>query len=198
MKTLAGWFDSPIETFKAKYNEVIAKWNDALAALDAERTDFYANQDFAQSDPDLGPQWSALDGKLSMLQSTIDNVSGAATSIVNFLRSVTDGLGITSAGVSGLGILPAIPWALVGLVAAGSAAVWALAHEVRLFNLDATNKRLAIENIARSQQGLPPLDLVADSSSSGGIFAGLSDVAKWATYAAIAFALLKLLEGKRA
>jgi hypothetical protein len=189
-----GWFDSPVESFKASWNDAIGQWQAALAALDAAYSEFLANQEFASEDTDLSPRWLDLADKVAMLQATVDGVGGAIASARNFFTGIGNAVGL-SGKRSGLGLLPVIPWALVGLVSAAVAGVYVVVNSLRQFNIDVTNKKIAEQNILNSQQGKPLIPLISVSDSSGGVFSGVSDTAKWITYGVIGYMLLKFLEG---
>lgn len=192
-----GWLDSPIESFKAAYNGAIAKWQDALASLDSAYAEFQANRDYALSDDELGPRWSELDGKISFLQSTIQGVSNAKDAIVNFISSFGEpGVDNTildsrdylaQSGLSGrknmggMGFLPAIPWSFVALITAGVAAVWTIVNQLRSFNVDVLNRKIAEQNILNSQTGKPLIPFIdLGPPEGGGVLSGLSDTTKWA------------------
>lgn len=195
-----GWFDSPIESFKQMYQDAVDNWTAALQALDAAHTEFVANYDYAQGDPDLFGQWSSIDNKVGILQGTIDTVKSAMTSVGNFFGGVGSAVGLTpQAAMNGLGFLPAVPWALVGVIAASSAGVWVIVNEMRGFNVDVTNKRIAEQNILRAQQGLELLPYVP--SGGGGLFAGafdgLSSTAKWIALGIAGYVALQLVQSRK-
>lgn len=195
MKNLQGWFDSPIETAKAKYQQYIADWNNALQQLDTERYNFYSNPS-AADDPDLSERYHSLDNKLSLLQSTIDGTNNAVSSVMDFIRGVGASVGLSGIQtVNGLGLAPIAVAGWVALILAGTAAVWALINELRAFNVDVTNKQIAQENIRRSQSGQSPLPLI-DTRSTGPL-AGISDTAKWISVGVIGYFLLKLISNER-
>lgn len=197
-RNLSGWFDSPIEEFKLRYSDVQQRWNSALVALDQERVTFYANENFARSDPELMPAFETLEGKLNFMQSTISGVQSAFSSVVDFFSGIGNVLGIGNNSLSGLGVIPAIPWATVALITTGIAGVWALARELRSFNVDVTNKQIALANIARAEQGLDPLPYVNEISSGGGFFEGVNETAKYLVIGAlIVFVLPKLLDNRK-
>lgn len=196
-----GWFDSPIESFKQMYQDAVDKWNAALEALDAAHTEFVANYEYASGDPDLFGQWSSIDNKVGILQGTIDTVKSAMSSVGSFFSSVGSAVGLTpQATMNGLGFLPAVPWALVGVIAASSAGVWAIVNEIRGFNVDVTNKRIAEQNLLRAEQGLEPLPYVT-SAGSGGLFAGafdgLSSTAKWIALGIGAYVVLQMVQSRK-
>lgn len=195
---MAGWFDSPIESFKAAVNDALAQWSGALADLDTAYAEFNVNRDFAHEDADLSPRWNDLDGKVAVVEGTIQSVGNAITSIQDFFKSIGSAVG-SAVGLSGMGLLPVVPWALVGLVTAGVAAIYVLVNALRQFNVDVTNKRIAEKNIELVSQGLDPLPYMgaAEAGTGGGLFAGLPETAKWIAYAAIAYFAYELLKGNR-
>jgi hypothetical protein len=193
-----GWFDSPIESFKAAYNDGVTKWREALAAFDIAYAEFMDNQAYAQTDDALSGKWGDLSGKVSLLQSTIEGVESAIASIVNFFGGIGQTMGLSGRQtMQGLGVLPAIPWALVALVTAGIAGVWALTNEMRGFNIDVANSKIAEENIRRSQNNEPPLPFIDLGGPSGGLFAGVSSTAKWVAIGVLGYLALNMVEKRR-
>jgi hypothetical protein len=185
-----GWLDSPIESFKAAYASAVAKWNAALSDLDAAYTEFLTHEAEVQDDPEMSARYDDLSGKVNLLQSTIQNVSGAITSVQDFFKSIGSAVGMS--GAPGLGLIPAIPWALVGLVTAGIAGVYVVVNALRGFNLDATNKGIAKTNLQLASEGKPMIPYVTGSGS--GLFDGLSETAKYVAYGLAAWIAYQLIK----
>lgn len=195
-----GWFDDPIGSFKQQYNDAVAKWQDALAALDAAYAEFQANHDYAQDDPDLSARYDDLSSKVDALRTTMTTVQGAIGDARGFIAAI--GSAVTGGemadeastnvdpmgnvingyrGLAGLGVLPAIPWAVVALVTASVAGVWVVINQVRGFNLDVANKKIAAQNILNAQEGKPLIPLLStDGGAAGGFWSGMPETARWA------------------
>lgn len=200
---MKGWLDSPIDTFRQRYEEGVANWQAALAQLDAAYAEFTANQAFAAQDPQLAARWADLDGKVSFLQGTIETVAGAMQSVQDFFGGVADTLGFSSGStMQGMGfVLPAVPWALVGLVTAGAAAVWGVVNQLRGFNVDIANRQIAQQNILNAQNGQPPIpyiDLGPPGGGAGGVLSDIGSLVKWGIGGAIALMLIRQFENSRA
>lgn len=200
---LKGWFDSPIDTFRQRYEEGVANWQAALAELDVAYAAFVANQAYAAQDPQLAARWNELDGKVSFLQGTIETVAGAMQSVQDFFAGVANTIGFSSGStMQGLGFVwPAVPWALVGLVATGAAAVWAVVNQLRGFNVDIANRQIADQNILNAQNGQPPIpyiDLGPPGGGAGGVFSDISSLVKWGIGGAVVLMLMRQFENTRA
>ncbi|HJW55868.1 MAG TPA: hypothetical protein VJ577_11390 [Burkholderiaceae bacterium] len=200
-KNLQGWFDSPIESFRNAYNEAADNWRNAMAMLDAAYNEFQANREYALSDDELAGQYGDLDSRVSLLQSTIQGVESAISTITNFFSSVGQAIGLSgSQTIQGLGVLPAIPWALVTLITAGIAGVWAVINSLREFNTTVANKKIAEQNIINSQNGaplIPYLDLGPPGGPGGGLLSGVSGTVKWAAIGLLGFMLLSMYKERR-
>ena len=178
---MKGWFDSPIESLKAAYNEAVQKWQAALQSLDFEYEQFMQHRDYALSDDELAPRWNDLNGKIDLLQTTIQGVKDAIDTIADFFAGIGEAVGLSGGRtMQGLGALPALPWAWVAVITAGTATVWALVNSVHTFNVDAINRQISEQNVIRAQRGEAPLPFVDLDPPGGGFMAGLSSTAKWA------------------
>lgn len=200
---MKGWLDSPIDTFRQRYEEGVANWQAALAQLDAAYVEFNANQAFAAQDPQLAARWADLDGKVSFLQGTIETVAGAMQSVQDFFSGVADTLGFSSGStMQGMGfVIPAVPWALVGLVTAGATAVWAVVNQLRGFNVDIANRQIAQQNIVNAQNGQPPIpyiDLGPPGGGAGGVLSDIGSLVKWGIGGAVILMLIRQFENTRA
>lgn len=200
---MKGWLDSPIDTFRQRYEEGVANWQAALAQLDAAYAEFTANQAFAAQDPQLAARWADLDGKVSFLQGTIETVAGAMQSVQDFFAGIGDTLGFSNGStMQGLGfVFPAVPWALVGLVATGAAAVWGVVNQLRGFNVDIANRQIAQQNIANAQNGQPPIpyiDLGPPGGGAGGVLSDIGGLVKWGIGGAVILMLIRQFENTRA
>ncbi len=196
-----GWLDSPIESFKAAYNEAIEKWTDALSAFDAAYSEFVENEQYVHTSDDtrLVSQYDDAAGRVGLIQSTIQGVRDAMSSIGSFIGGVGSAIGLSGVQTArGMGfILPAIPWALVATITAGVAALYTVTNYMLSSNTAVANAKIAEQNILNSQQGLPLIPFIElQTAQSGGIFSGLSDTAKWLTYGILGYFALKLLEKK--
>lgn len=194
---MKGWLDSPIESFKETYRQLIDKWQAAMDALDAAYGEFRGNYDYAQQDAELASKWAELDGKVSLLETTVQGASDAIDGMKNFFSSVGSSIGLSGREMTmkGMGILPAVPWALVGIVTAGIAGIWLVINALRAFNIDVTNRKIAEQNIINSQEGKPSIPYLDLSDSSvGGVFSALPDTAKWAAIGVIGFLLIRAFD----
>jgi hypothetical protein len=187
MNGLMDWITSPIESAKSTYNEAIANWQAALAALDAAVSDFNTIDPDNIDDPDLRAQYDTARGHLDLFQGTMDRVSQMRDTIVNWFNSnASTGMGLVQ--------IPVIGW--VAIITASVAAAWALVRELRLVYATYTNGQIARQNQQNIAQGLPTVPYVDPSAGdSFGVFGGMSDLAKWAVLGAALFLGYKLLEG---
>lgn len=191
---MRGWFDSPIESLKSAYNTAVQKWQAALSALDSEYEQFMQHRDYALTDDELAPRWHDLNGKIDLMQSTIQGVQDAVASIVEFFQGVGETVGLSGRNtLQGLGALPALPWALIATIGAGTAAVWTLANSVHTFNVDAINRQIAEQNVIRVERGEAPLPFIDLSPPGGGFMAGLSGTTKWMVIGVLGIMAFKAL-----
>lgn len=187
---------------QAQYTAAVADLEAASAELDlAESNLLSISDDVAAngSGADLDA-WNDAYARVIGAQSTRDSALQSAQTVAGWLQSAK-----AAFGLSGLGVLPVVPWALVAAIAAGASALYAAANAGNaIFNAWQINAWNA-ESLRRQQAGDAPLiggPVLADTS--GGISAGIgsaADIAQYAMWGLIAFLfvppLLRALEGKK-
>lgn len=176
------------------------RFQDAVNALDAKVTelnDVEARLFNIRMQADLdevdAAEWQTQYNKVLAAQSTVQAAQNAVNEVSNWwngIKSYFTGLaGIKMNGMSGLGLLPAIPWGTIALITAGTAAIAAVIYSANQF-IDRMNiKAWNDENIRRSQEGLEPLPK-PETSSGPSLFADISDLGK---VAIVGFAVFFLL-----
>lgn len=176
--------------FKQKFSDAVAQLDNASAALDQAENNLYAVQYQASLDPNDYAEWQDNFAKVNAAISTRDAARGAVATASGWIGNIKSAFGL-----SGLGLLPEIPYATVAIITGGAAAIWAVVQAANAFvdkmNLKAWND----ENIRRSQNGQIPLP---DSTrpvplSSPSIFAGVTDLSKIIVFGAIAVLILPSL-----
>lgn len=124
------------DDLKAQWDDAIAQYQQTRQDLDQAESDLYAVQMDAYNSPD--PQdweeWQSAFSKVNAAKSTMDAIADAVQTAVSYWNTATDWVGglfgvSRRQGIAGaLGLLPAIPITLGGLlavIAGGAAAVTA-------------------------------------------------------------------------
>lgn len=167
------------------------RFQDAVNALDAKVTelnDVEARLFNVRMQADLdeadAAEWQTQYNKVLAAQSTVQAAQNAVNEVSNWWNGIKSYF-----GMSGLGLLPAIPWGTIALITAGTAAIAAVIYSANQF-IDRMNiKAWNDENIRRSQEGLDPLPK-PETSSGPSLFADISDLGK---VAIVGFAVFFLL-----
>lgn len=195
-----------IEDFQGQYQRTVAGWNDALQRLDYAGTLLSDVRDYALSQPDLAGNQESLEYRMSIFSATVSTVQNVVTQISEWFGSASewlsdltgsggDGLNLFDAeygsGLNGLNSIVALPWALIATIATGTAAALAIIASVNSHWTEATNRRIAEENIARSQRGEAALPYVTEEST--GLVSGLGSAANLLKWLVIGVGVIALL-----
>lgn len=130
MKRLGGIVDD----FRARVDAAIADYQSAGARLAQSESYLYDVASIAQQDEHTAAEWQSNLEKVIAAQSTIEGVESAINSVRGFFNSIGEFFSLSGVKTRPLGfVFPAVPWALVGLITAGTAAMLVISDSVNSF-----------------------------------------------------------------
>lgn len=187
--------------FQDQINAAVTDLDNASAQLNLSASNLSSIQDdvYASGDDSAISQYQDAVNRVNSTQSARDSALAAAQQARDFISATAP-----SVGLSGLGLLPAIPWAFVAAIVAGTAAIYAAANFANTFFNQWQIRRWNDANIAQQQAGGEPLQgqpLLADTSLGitsgfagiGSIFSGMGDLTKWIVLGIGAYFVIKML-----
>src|SRR5574340_671305 len=173
-----------IASFQQKFQDAVNALDSKVAELNDTEAALFAVQLQASLDQTDTAEWQAQYDKVLAAQSTVQAAQNAVNEVSNWWNGIKSYF-----GMSGLGLLPTIPWGTIALITAGTAAIAAIIASANAF-IDRMNiKAWNAENIRRSQEGLDPLPS-PEPRSTPSIFADVSELGKVAIIGFVVFFLV--------
>lgn len=190
-----GWLDDSIQGFADRFNTAVANLDAQVTQMAATEAQLWDVQPYVQSSGDAALQrdWDAAMQRIIATGTTVESVRAQVQTVAGWwqgVRSSFSGVQVSVPGVlSGMGLLPAIPWSVVAALVGGAAAVAGAIYAASKVIDSVRRRELQAENVDRTNRGEPPLADVAPPDT-GGMFAGLSDAVMWAVGGAVLLMLL--------
>ncbi len=130
------------------------------------------------------PEWADVKNQADYVQTVISNITAGIDSAYQWANNT---FGLSGLSAMGIAVPLAVPITVAAIGAAVSAIMTTYGYMTEQLNKSAIVARVAQENIARAEQGLPPIDPNTIIQQETGIFGDLSNVVKWVAVGAFVF-----------
>lgn len=183
------------ENFKNQFFSALQEFDNAVSTLSLRQQQLAAIQSSAVDAADIAAVQSEYN-KISAVNATIQSAQSVVNEISSWIATIRGTFGLNAIR-RGLGVLPmvAIPWGLIGVITAATAAIAGVIYSSGSLIDRLTLKAWNDENIRLSQEGKPPLPR-PEMVSGGSLFGELSSMAKVAIFGFAAWVLLPVLAEK--
>ena len=192
---------SLFDQVKQKFNDAVAQLDDASIQLDNAEANLASIQDDLFTNGNLNDHiyWTKINNQIIAAQATRNAARDTVNQVASWIQNIK-----TSLGLSNLGILPAIPWALIAGIVAAAAALYAIANLANTLFNDWQIAQWNAANIAAQQAGEPALigspqlartDMGITTGVSN-IFSNAGDLVKWIAIALAIWLVVPML-GKK-
>lgn len=188
---ITGWADDIAADIADQFNAKLAAWQEGLYTLDAESARLTEIAPFAALNSADAAEWQTQRDRIDFFSSTINAVGGAIQSIRGYVSDI--GSSARLAGLSGLGILPAIPAAALAIITGGVVALGALIFSVKSFNDRITSQHFTEINAGLVREGKPQLTYPQQSD----LFSNIGTVVQWGVIGAIALLVIRQIGQRR-
>jgi len=122
------------------------------------------------------PEWQDVKNQADYVQAVISNTTAGIDSAYQWAASA---VGLSGLAAVGMAIPMALPITVGAIGLAVSAIMTTYGYMTEQLNKSAIVARVAGENIARAEQGLPPIDPNMVIQQETGIFGNMADLVKW-------------------
>ena len=200
-----GWFDDPAVNFRDQFNAQVSAFDSRVAALAQAETELWDVQDaiWASNDQAALMEWDNAMQRVIAMSATVESVRAQIQSVSAWWASVKDSLGITGesgGALSGLGLIPAVPWSVIALIVGGTAAIGGVLYAAAAVIEKGRRFRYqqAVNEATASGQPIPEdMYPVVETPGLFDNLAGIGNSLVWIVGGMVLLAVLpKLREGK--